>query len=67
MREKITLGLSSMFFTIGLFLVLFALMINWGIRNEVIQLREWKATYESGYCPTCGAKMVEPQEGEDKE
>ena len=24
-------------------------------------------TYDTNYCPNCGAKMVEPQESEDKE
>ena len=57
MNEKIMFTLSSMLFAIGLLLVVFSLMMNWGIRNEAIQLREWKTTYESGYCPTCGAKI----------
>ena len=33
------------------------LIASWGVRQKMIELDNWKATYESGYCPTCGAKM----------
>ena len=28
------------------------------LRNEVMYLREWKSTYENGYCPVCGHAIV---------
>ena len=31
-----------------------ALMSDWGIRNELIYYRNWKETFDSRYCPTCG-------------
>jgi hypothetical protein len=30
------------------------LMSDWGIRNELIYYRNWKETFDSRYCPTCG-------------
>ena len=35
---------------------------DWGMREKMIELDNWKATYESGYCPTCGAKMEQTGE-----
>ena len=40
---------------------------NWEYsRYECSECHDW-AEDDSDYCPYCGAKMVEPQESEDKE
>ena len=42
--------------------VIMAYMATMELRNEVVALREWKTSYESGYCPTCGAKLTEDKD-----
>ena len=66
MSKETTLAIftgSSILFIFGIGL----LLASWEIRERMIYFQNWKETYESGYCPTCGARMVEPQESEDKE
>lgn len=36
-----------------------SIVFNWGVRARMVELQEWKTTYESGYCPTCGHKLNE--------
>lgn len=38
-------------------LFIMAILFSLGPRDEMIKLREWKETYESGYCPTCGQPL----------
>ena len=50
-------GASLTIFSFSLVLFIFGLgllLSSWGIRENMIYLQDWKATYESGYCPTCG-------------
>ena len=51
--------MNSLLFVIGVVCLAMAIMLSWDTRNENVRLREWKATYESGYCPMCGAKLGE--------
>ncbi len=34
-----------------------SILFDWGLRSKMIELQEWKTTYESGYCPTCGQPL----------
>ena len=42
---------------------------HWILRNSFLEPKCSECNYESeryNFCPNCGAKMVEPQESEDK-
>ena len=34
-----------------------ALISDWGIRQEMVYYKNWKETYDSRYCPTCGQQL----------
>jgi len=41
------------------------LISDWGLRQELFYYRNWKETYDSGYCPTCGQPLNITSEVED--
>ena len=54
------LNKDSILCIIGLICLVMSIVFNWGLRERMIELDNWKQTYESGYCPTCG----QPLQGE---
>ena len=36
---------------------IWALITGWGIRQEMVYYKNWKETYDSRYCPTCGQPL----------
>lgn len=43
-----------------------ALIADWGIRQEMVYYKNWKETYDSRYCPTCGQPLNITNEAEDE-
>ena len=57
---KTTMLLTSIVvFWASLLILAMAIICSWGIREKAKYLREWKTTYESQYCPTCGSYLGE--------
>lgn len=46
---------------VGIIASICAFLFTQDLRSEAIQLRQWKSSYENGYCPTCGAKLAEQE------
>lgn len=59
MTKTAILIISNVAFWVSLLILTMSIMCSWGIREEVKYLREWKTTYESQYCPTCGSYLGE--------
>ena len=48
---------SYLILLLSVVVLIISIMLDWGLRSRMIELQEWKTTYESGYCPTCGQPL----------
>lgn len=47
-------------------LIIYMLILIYGIRQEMVYYKNWKETYDSRYCPTCGQPLNITNEVEDE-
>ena len=38
-------------------IAIFCFISSLRVRENMLDYKQWKETYESGYCPTCGHKL----------